>query len=98
MSGPTGFTRAKRALQAALRDGSYQHEARSGINTKNLLATGAVSAETVLEVVKRCNGSHCESSPHHSVPSVMVHVLRRDGWYIKFYFVDPVTTFISVHQ
>lgn len=25
-------------------------------------------------------------------------IIQRDGWYIKFYFVDPDTVFISVHQ
>jgi hypothetical protein len=28
----------------------------------------------------------------------MVHVLKRDGWYVKFFFVDPQTIFISVHR
>jgi hypothetical protein len=27
-----------------------------------------------------------------------VHVLKRDGWYIKFFFIEPDTWFISVHQ
>jgi len=26
------------------------------------------------------------------------HVLRRHGWYIKFYFIEPETWFLSVHQ
>lgn len=26
------------------------------------------------------------------------HVLKRDGWYIKFFFIEPDTWFISVHQ
>jgi len=26
------------------------------------------------------------------------HVLTPGGWYLKFYFVDPDTVFISVHR
>jgi hypothetical protein len=29
--------------------------------------------------------------PSHAAP-------QSDGWYIEFYFVDPDTVFISVHQ
>jgi hypothetical protein len=25
-------------------------------------------------------------------------VIKREGWYVKFYFIDPDTFFISVHQ
>lgn len=28
---------------------------------------------------------------------ITVHVLKTTGWYIKFYFLDPSTVFISVH-
>ncbi|WP_181427854.1 hypothetical protein [Pseudomonas mosselii] len=45
-----------------------------------------------------CDGSHYSSSPHHAVPAIEVHVLKRRGWYIKFYFIEPQTWFISVHQ
>ena len=36
--------------------------------------------------------------PHDMVKTVDVHILRKDGWYIKFYFLDPKTIFISVHR
>lgn len=36
--------------------------------------------------------------PCHTGASTEVHVLRRDGWYIKFYFLDEDTVFISVHR
>lgn len=93
-----GFKEIKRRLLGSLRDGTYQHEARWGIETKNLLQSGSVSPTRVMEIVSRCGGTHHQSSPHHVAPGIQVHVLRRDGWYIKFYFVDPDTVFISVHQ
>ncbi|WP_205908864.1 hypothetical protein [Metarhizobium album] len=85
-------------MLAALAAGTFQHEARRGIDVKKLLQTGAVTAQEVVQVVSRCNGSHYVASPHHAVKQIEVHVLKRDGWYIKFYFVDPDTIFISVHR
>ena len=48
----------------------------------------------------RCKGSEHQTSPHHVINSVEVHVIKTQGWYIKFYFLDadPDTVFISVHQ
>lgn len=93
-----GFKEVRIRLIAALQSGAYLHEARGQIDTKNLLQRGLISTEQVLEVVKRCNGTHYESSPHHVVKGVDVHILKRDGLYIKFYFIDPNVFFISVHR
>lgn len=82
----------------ALADGTYQSESRGDIATKNVLAMGIVSPLDIRAIIARCNGTHHESSPHHQDPSVTVHVLRHTGWYIKFYFVDLDTIFISVHH
>lgn len=59
--------------------------------------TGDISPEQLITIIDRCNGTHHESSKHHEFEGVEVHILKRDGWYIKFYFVDPDTVFISVH-
>jgi len=94
-----GFRKAKARLLRALAAGTYQHEARDRIDAKNLLLAGAVSAGDVAKIVGRCNGTHHSSGPHHADRSVTVHVLRRDGWYVKFYFLEPdATMFISVHR
>ena len=98
MSRRRSFDHAKRDVLAALRAGAYQHEARRRIASKDLLLTGKVSAETVAAVVSRCTAANHTSSPHHFAHEVQVHVLRRERWYIKFYFLDPDTVFISVHQ
>jgi hypothetical protein len=93
-----GYREAKSKVLAALAVGSYLHEARNDIDIKNKLATGEISAPDVAALIKGSTGNDHSRSPHHSDPSIMVHVILRKGWYIKFYFVDPDTWFISVHQ
>jgi hypothetical protein len=93
-----GFAGAKSRLIKALREGRFLHEARDQVETKNLLLMGQVTTDEVLAVVGRCFGQHHSSSPHHADPRIDVHILRRDGWYVKFYFIDPDTIFISVHK
>lgn len=93
-----GFRKAKRDVIAALETGNYLHVSRGDIEVKNLLATGEVTAQEVAGIVRACNGTHHHSSPHHAVAHIDVHVLKRHGWYIKFFFIEPDTWFISVHR
>ena len=93
-----GFKDAKRKVLKALAEGTYQHEARDQIDVKNELSTGDVTADDLRALIGRCNGTHHTFSPHHADASVDVHVLRRDGWYIKFYFLEEEAVFISVHR
>ncbi len=92
-----GFKEVKHRVTKALKEGTYQHEARGSIKDKNTLMSGDISPEQLIAVIDRCNGRHHESSEHHALKGIEVHILKRDGWYIKFYFVDPNTVFISVH-
>jgi hypothetical protein len=59
---------------------------------------GLVTSQDVIEIVEKCNGTHHAASPLHSDPSIIVHVLKRHGWYIKFYVLEPDAWFISVHR
>jgi hypothetical protein len=94
-----GFKLAKRKVIAALLNGTFQHETtRASITTKNLLFMGQVTPAEVCALLKRSNGKDHSASPHHLEPSIEVHVIQREGWYVKFYFLDPATIFISVHQ
>lgn len=94
-----GFKAAKQKVIYALDNGDYEHATnRSEITTKNLLLTGQVSVQFICELIKRSRGQDHSSSPHHSDASILVHVIEREGWYVKFYFLDPKTIFISVHQ
>jgi len=93
----TGFRKARRQVIAALESGNYLHVSRGDIEVRNLLATGAVSASEIVDIIRSCKGTHHSSSPHLSVAAIEVHVIKRLGWYIKFYFIEPDTWFISVH-
>ena len=93
-----GFREAKRKVLTALANGSFLHEARNEIDTKNKLATGEVSAATAAELIKGSTGNDHSRSGHHADPTITIHVISRKGWHIKFYFADPDTWFISVHQ
>ncbi|ALV05410.1 hypothetical protein [Roseateles depolymerans] len=93
-----GYRAVKLAVIAALESGQYQHEARGSIEVKNLLATGDISANDVIEIIKRSSGVNYVCSPLHQDSKLDCHLIRSCGWYVKFYFVDPMTVFISVHQ
>lgn len=95
---PVGFNAVKRALLAALKSGDFQHEIRDDIDVKNQLSTGALAPLALVAIVNRATGSDHSTSPHHGDASITVHVLKTGGWYVKFYFLDPSTFFISVHQ
>ena len=98
MAQPQGFKAVKRAVLAALHCGDYHHEARNHINVKNLLATGEVSAQDVADVIRRSDGASYVCSRLHADLAIDCHVIRTRGWYVKFYFADPFTIFISVHR
>ncbi|PMY59935.1 hypothetical protein C1Y31_29735 [Pseudomonas sp. FW305-25] len=93
-----GFRQVRRDLISALQTENYLHAARGSIEIKNLLATGEVSARQLIEVISACKGTDHSCSAHHSVPGIAVHVLKKAGWYIKFYFIEPDAWFISVHR
>ncbi|PYC39961.1 hypothetical protein DMX08_08040 [Pseudomonas protegens] len=93
-----GFRKVRRDLINALQNGDYLHAARGSIEVKNLLATGEVSVGQLIEVIGACRGPDHSCSAHHSVPGIAVHVLKKAGWYIKFYFIEPDVWFISVHR
>lgn len=93
-----GWRIVKSRVLRDLREGRFVHEARNSIETKNKLATGEVSADFVHGLIAGASGLNHRASPHHAHSSVEVHTVVRAGWYIKFYFLDPDTTFISVHR
>ena len=98
MSEPRGDKAVKKAVIAALMRGEYQHELRGGIDVKNLLSTGVVTAEQVIDIIKRSDGTGYECSRLHKNIAIDCHVIKAGGWYVKFYFLDTATIFISVHQ
>lgn len=93
-----GFDEAKRHVLQALALLDFEHEARDNVAVKNLLQTGQISPQQVFDLIKRSRGHEHTCSPHHVLKEFEVHLIRTQDWYIKFYFADPRTTFISVHR
>ncbi len=94
-----GFKEVKRGVIEALIAGTFSHEPRAGrIDEKNKLATGEVTPEFVAGLIKRCTGADHAWGPHHQAPDIDVHVMTKNGWYVKFYFLATDTVFISVHR
>lgn len=93
-----GFREARKRAIEALRTGNYSIAARNNIDAGNLLATGDVSKDEIIEVLKACTGNDHERRPHHMIRGIDVHIVKSAGWYIKFYFIDPDTFFLSVHR
>lgn len=98
MTKKIGFREAKQRAIEALRNKTYQIAERREIETKNLLYGNSISEEYVIEIISKCRGQDHEMRPHDMVKTVDVHIFRKDGWYIKFYFLDPETFFLSVHR
>ena len=92
------FKEAKRRAIEALRNKTYQVAQRREIDTKNLLSNNTVSEADIIDVIEKCRGQDHEMRSHDTIKTVAVHILRKDGWYIKFYFIDPDTFFLSVHR
>jgi hypothetical protein len=96
-----GFKQVKAQVIDCLISGRIRHEQRGAIEIKNLLAIGAVTPVQVAAVISRARGGDYTSSPHHLDRRVEVHQIRvfDQGlrWYIKWYFVEPNSVFISVH-
>mgnify|MGYP003327342775 CR=1 FL=1 len=81
---------------------AYAQRYPNDIDVKNLLEIGQVSLEEVGEIIGRSRGNDYSSSLHHFDSSITVHIIktRRAGhnWYVKWYFVEPNSVFISVHH
>lgn len=92
-----GFKEVRMKVIEDLVTGNWAYEARADIDEKNLLAIGKVTPADVIALVTGCRGNEYSSSPHHQDASLMVHVFKVRGWYVKFYFL-PDTMFISVHE
>ncbi|WP_440905324.1 hypothetical protein ACMZOO_03030 [Catenovulum sp. SX2] len=97
-----GFKDAKAQVLSCLESGNILHEARGDIDIKNLLSTGQISIEDVTNILKRARGNQYECSSHHVINTIDVHIIKTNHqgkhWYIKWYFVEPNSVFISVHN
>lgn len=97
-----GFRAARTRLIEALRSGRFAFEYEDIRSGKNLLQTGDITPEFLIELLLRCNGAQYSDSPHHLDPSVLVHIFKPEAakvrWYVKCYFLTVDTILISVHM
>jgi hypothetical protein len=97
-----GFKEIRAVLIYCLKNGLYDHEIRADMQTKNCLFNGTVSVDQAIDMALACTGVDHESSPLHGNSKEVVHILTPKGkylgWYIKFYYLDPNSIFISVHN
>ncbi|NOQ35070.1 MAG: hypothetical protein GQ569_04155 [Methylococcaceae bacterium] len=97
-----GFKQIKHQLIQCLEQGYVIHEQRGDIDIKNLLAIGEISTNELIEIIKQTRGNEYENSPHHYDSNITVHILKtncaKEGWYIKWYFNEPDSVFISIHH
>lgn len=97
-----GFKQAKARVLDCLVTGHVLHEERDSIDIKNQFATGLVSVKEVAQIIGRSAGCDYYCSPHHFDRDIDVHVIRTTysgrRWYIKWYFLDPDSVFISFHH
>ncbi|RJT47052.1 hypothetical protein [Rahnella woolbedingensis] len=96
------FREIKWKVIECLKNGNIEFEARREIQLKNLLSTGDISPFEVAALIGRASGDNHQVRPHHFDSSIDVHIITvmRAGteWYIKWYFTDPISVFISVHH
>jgi len=97
-----GFKDVKKEVINCLNNGLVLHEARNDIDIKNLLKIGEVSNKYVAKILATSKGNEYSCSAHHFDRNIDVHVVKvrnqdRD-WYIKWYFTEPNSVFISVHN
>ncbi len=97
-----GFKEIKRKVISCLEEGNFLHEQRNNIKIKNLLATGDITIANIIDILKKSRSNEHQSSPHHSISGVTVHIIKTsysgDEWYIKWYFIAPNSVFISIHE
>ena len=97
-----GFKDVINKLIKCLKEGAYDHEIRKDIDIKNIFIRGELSTDELIEIIKCTTGNNYEKSKHHLDNSIDIHILKpirnNKKWYIKFYFFDPRTVFISVHE
>lgn len=97
-----GFKAAKAQVLECLKNGHVLHEQRNNIDVKNLLAVGDITTDDVAEIILKAQGDDYSSSPHDMDRTIEVHIIKRristNNWYIKWYFIEPNSVFISVHR
>ncbi|NGX85699.1 hypothetical protein GW579_01195 [Rahnella sp. Lac-M11] len=96
------FREIKWKVIECLKNGNIEFEARREIHLKNLWSTGDITPFEVAAMIGRASGDNHQVRPYHYDSSIDVHIITVMSagihWYIKWYFTDPTSVFISVHH
>lgn len=97
-------------LIAALKNGRIQSEMLNGcVDARDLLQSGQVSKEEVLEFLKLSRSVQYEETAHSFIPDIKTMIFRSHptrgsfpvGWYVKCYCLpseDEEIWFVSVYS
>lgn len=95
-----GFNEVKATAIQKIKEGKISHDPREF--SKNEYAQCLLTDEQVIFMIKNCRGDRYEKRPHHKDKRIPVHILKPagkyDGYYVKFYFLEPDVCFMSVHR
>src|ERR1017187_5235926 len=97
-----GLKEARAKAIECLKSGRVQAEERADIQEKNLLKTGQIKPEEVIDLLNMTKGGQHRMEPHRNDAKVTVHyfepTVKGVDWHIKLYFLEPDCWFISVHK
>ncbi len=76
---------------------------RNNIDKKNLLETGSIDRNKLIDILNKTKDSDYSNSPHHdNTKNSLVHIVKTNfsgmNWYIKWYYEECTCFFISVHN
>jgi len=70
--------------------------------SRETILTLKIYWQEVAEIIGRSRGNDYSSSLHHFDSSITVHIIKTrlagHNWYVKWYYVEPNSVFISVHH
>ena len=94
-----GFKSDTEKILADLLNQNYDHQARTA--EKNHLAAGFISVEQASEIIKATPGRKHRNAQHDQSRSPQLWIMEPEiegvRWYIKGYFAEEQTWFISFH-
>lgn len=82
----------------ALDNKLYFHEPRQAIERMNKFKSQQVDVKFIRNKIKRSIDENHRSFPDREDENRILHEIKIDGWYLKFFFEDQNIFFISVHE
>ena len=94
-----GFKEAKRVLIESPYNMEFTHfTERSLIWEKNILYSGEVNVNFVLNIIKECEEKHYFPENSWDADDKKSHTFINGGWYIKYIILKGTVSILSVHE